>query len=542
MNDLARDLHAAEKTLEVLKAKVVDLYNGTDDSLIARQLRAARRREEENRRKQEVMAVRQQALEHHSRELEAEVARRTAEMRAILDHVTFGFVLVGPNLEVLEGYTKSCNRLLGCDSDLTGQSFSDLLGVANPFCYQLSFEQVFEDIMPEEVSLAQLPTRFELKNGNVLGVDPSVIRGADGAVSAVLMTVSDIGALEAAQNENRTNRILVSILKGRSAFLGFLGEAKTNIVVAKDSVSRGDLITARRALHTVKGNAASYDLNDVVECVHSLEELETIDAVGVAKVEQELRAFLLKHAAILEIDYDSDEGEQYRLSVEQFSNLKMIATGAQVPQLRRWTAEVARKPAMELLGPLEQFVGRLAERLGKEIEFELQGADTPVDVDTMRPVFSLLSHLIRNAIDHGIETKAERGTKEPIGRLIVSIGSDGKNYFVRVSDDGRGIDVQRLTDKAIELGHLSLARAQEMSLDEKIELVFMDGLSAAQETTDISGRGVGMSAVRSEVKRLYGSVKLATELGQGTTIELVVPKPEVLQASSLVPPSASAAQ
>lgn len=539
MSQPVRDLEAAHKTIAVLKGKVISLYNGNDESAVARQLKAAQAREEANRQRRELMELRQKELQSHSDRLEVEVARRTQEMRNILDHVTFGFLLLGEDMNVADGYTNSCNVLLEHDAPLTGKSIIELLSPQSPLSYELSFGQLYEDIMPEEVSLGQLPERFVMASGRALRVEPSVIRDAQGAVDRILLTISDVSALEAARRESDNNRILVSILKAKPAFLAFLRECKSQLRLAHDALSKQDQATARRSLHTVKGNSASYDLSEVVRYVHEQEELVTLTEESLEGTHEKLRAYLKANYDVLEIDYDDEAIERYQVSDAQVERLRQIVVegGSLSPELRRWTAELVQKPAGELLGPVDEFVSRLASRLEKKVNFELNGAETLVDVETVRPAFRLLSHMLRNALDHGIEPSDARADKPENGHLALTIEANTKNYIVRLTDDGRGIDGQRLAEKAVTLGRISQAQADELDHKGRLQLAFLDGLSSAEQTTEISGRGVGMSAVKSEVEAAYGTVTLSSELGRGTEIEISIPKPELLQPTSIMPPS-----
>lgn len=539
MNQPARDLEAAQKTIAVLKGKVISLYNGNDESAVARQLKAAQAREEANRQRRELMELRQKELQSHSDRLEAEVAQRTREMRNILDHVTFGFLLLDENMKVAEGYTNSCNVLLEQEGALTGQSIIELLSPKSPLSYELSFGQLYEDIMPEEVSLGQLPQRFVMASGRALRVEPSVIRDQQGAVAQILLTISDVSALEAARRESDNNRILVSILKAKPAFLAFLHECKGQLRSAKDALLSGDQATARRALHTVKGNSASYDLQAVVSYVHEQEELETLTEASLEGTHEKLRAYLKANYDVLEIDYDDEAIERYQVSDAQVERLRQIVIegGSESPALRRWTAELVQKPALELLGPIDDFVQRLATRLDKKVNFELKGGDTLVDVETVRPAFRLLSHMLRNALDHGIERAEARAPKPESGRLTLSLEATTKDYTICLEDDGRGVDGQRLADKAVASGRLTQQQADALDHEARLQLAFLDGLSSAEQTTDISGRGVGMSAVKSEIEAVYGTVSLSSKLGEGTQIRICIPKPELLQPTSIMPPS-----
>ena len=141
------------------------------------------------------------------------------------------------------------------------------------------------------------------------------------------------------------------------------------------------------------------------------------------------------------------------------------------------------------------------------------------------PLFQNLTHLIRNSIDHGIEFPWERGNKAAEALLRVEFQENQNAWVVKVSDDGRGIDSQKIAQKAVERGLISPAELALMSEDAKVTLIFRPGLSTAVSVSDISGRGVGMSAVQEAVLNLGGKINVHTIPSKGSTFCIEIPKP-----------------
>ncbi len=526
---LARRTDAAERTVEVLKRKVHDLYNG-GTSALHRQLEKARAREENNRRKRELVEVRANELKRYSESLEVEVAHRTLALKAILDNVTFGFMVVSRELTVQPGCTRSCLALFDA-TQVEGARLCELLGLGARARSELllGVDQVFEDLLPTEASLAQLPRKARMKSGTTLQLDAKVLRGAAQEVTGLLFTVSDVTALEAATRESNVNRTLVGILKQKDSFRTFVLEAKYQLAGARRALLEGSESPARHAIHTVKGNSASYGLDEVVDAIHRVEESPSLTPGHVDEVADALRGFLSANAGVLELTYDELGDEGFAVTKEQISDLRVLISsipGAQAAELRRWTAHVFRRPAWQLLGPVDDFAQKLAVRLGKSIAFELDGAETTLDVETVRPVFQVVSHLVRNAIDHGIEGPLGRGSKPPRGLVRLAIGENRAEYVVECTDDGRGIDVDVLGRRAVEIGALPAATLAAMTFEDKLGLVFVDGLSSAPVTTSISGRGIGMSAVRAAVRKAGGEISIASGGGKGTAFVIRIPKPD----------------
>jgi len=178
-----------------------------------------------------------------------------------------------------------------------------------------------------------------------------------------------------------------------------------------------------------------------------------------------------------------------------------------------------------LFTALPRMVRDISAELGKHVQLEIDGGDVELDREMIEMIRDPLTHIVRNAIDHGIETPEARiaVNKPASGRLHVSARQVGNQILIEVIDDGKGIDADRLVAKAISVGILSQERASTLSWDRKLELIFEPGLSTAQAVTAISGRGVGMDVVRANVERIGGLVDIESRPGQGLRLTLRVP-------------------
>ncbi len=174
---------------------------------------------------------------------------------------------------------------------------------------------------------------------------------------------------------------------------------------------------------------------------------------------------------------------------------------------------------------LPRMVRDLSAELGKQVLVDIEGGDVELDREMIEMIRDPLTHIIRNAVDHGIETPAERlkAGKREIGLLCVSARQSGNQILIDIQDDGRGIDGKKLVEKAIANGVVDKAAAAQLSPREQLALIFEAGLSTAKAVTAISGRGVGMDVVRSNVERIGGIVEVDSRLGEGTRMTLRVP-------------------
>jgi two-component system, chemotaxis family, sensor kinase CheA len=174
---------------------------------------------------------------------------------------------------------------------------------------------------------------------------------------------------------------------------------------------------------------------------------------------------------------------------------------------------------------LPRMVRDLSAELGKQVLVDIEGGDVELDREMIEMIRDPLTHIIRNAVDHGIEKPAERlkAGKREIAILSVSARQSGNQILIDIHDDGRGIDGKKLVEKAISGGLVSKDDAAQLSPREQLALIFEAGLSTAKEVTAISGRGVGMDVVRSNIERIGGIVEVDSKPGEGTRMTLRVP-------------------
>jgi len=183
------------------------------------------------------------------------------------------------------------------------------------------------------------------------------------------------------------------------------------------------------------------------------------------------------------------------------------------------------QPVGRLFQRFPRIVRDLARQLGKDIELITEGEDTDLDRSLVEALADPLIHLLRNAVDHGLEDPAgrERAGKPRKGKVKLSATQRGERIVISVSDDGRGMDPDVLRRKAVEKGVIDAAQAAWLSEVECYELIFRPGFSTAAQISDISGRGVGMDVVKTRVAELGGTLQVHSRLGFGSTLELTVP-------------------
>jgi two-component system chemotaxis sensor kinase CheA len=193
--------------------------------------------------------------------------------------------------------------------------------------------------------------------------------------------------------------------------------------------------------------------------------------------------------------------------------------------LQRSVMKIRMVPVEQLFRRFPRLVRDVARQCGREIDLELSGQETDLDKGILDAIAEPLTHLVRNAVSHGIEPPEQRRSlgKPPRGKIRLNALHQGNQVVVEVSDDGRGIDAQKIRAKAIELKIVTPEEAARLSEAETLELIFRPGFSTAEVVTEVSGRGVGMDVVQSVLHRLKATIHIETHLGQGTTFRLKLP-------------------
>jgi two-component system, chemotaxis family, sensor kinase CheA len=193
--------------------------------------------------------------------------------------------------------------------------------------------------------------------------------------------------------------------------------------------------------------------------------------------------------------------------------------------LQRSVMKIRMVPVDQLFRRFPRMVRDVSRQCGREVELAVSGQDTDLDKGILDAIAEPLTHLVRNAISHGIESAEEREKlgKPRHGTVRLNAYHQGNQVVVEVSDDGRGIDVQKIRAKAVELGISTPAEAAQLTETETLNYIFRPGFSTAEQVTEVSGRGVGMDVVQSVLHRLKASVSLQTKLGEGTTFRLKLP-------------------
>ena len=487
-------------------------------------------------------------LRHRQRMLEEQVEERTAslhkaqsDIQSLMDNAEQGFLAVGSDLLVRPLYSAACETLLGGNPQ--GRPLLDLLYPGAPGAaatQRAIFGSVFKDASDFTRGLKLELLAREIALGERIIQVAYKWLGQSSAVMLVLSDITETRALTAAVERERTRmEMIVLALKESREFLdlagdfrGFLREELAGLVERRaESAIAAEL---GRKLHTFKGLLAQFNFFHSPAALHEAERLlaekPAVDGAALAgRLRRALNLDLVSISDVLGPDFLAGGG-RISLTAEQIAEMKKLATEALV--LRPDSLSLARLVhTLEDLSALDVKAAlalhsrgalSLAERLGKAVQpVTISGESVKLPEERYAAFFRSLVHVFRNAVDHGIETPEERldADKAEEGRITCEIETGETTLTITITDDGRGIDREALESKWVRNGG-DAAEAEAMTLD---DLVFADGLSSRDDASDISGRGIGMAAVKGELTRLGGSVLLTTEAGQGTRLVFRLP-------------------
>lgn len=449
-------------------------------------------------------------------------------IRNILDNVPYALFACDHQGRVLPGYSARCREFFR-GASVEGQTLVELLGLSarEAGTFNVCYGQLLDDILPAEVSLSQLPKRLHVGN-RVCDLSGAVLRDEAGRACGALFTLLDVTELAAAEEEASALRGTMRVLRFRSSFESFVRDLERDLLRLRERAElEADVdAEARRVLHTAKGVFGQFELRELAQRIHVLEDAAKIGPVEIAEVTDAVRAAVDANVELWGIRL----GEVDARFVVLESDLKAVSgrlTNAQTVEearkiLQDWQDSLRKKPLSELLGPIEDSCRAQATRLGKEVHVRVEGFDLAVSL-RFGPLIHALTHLTRNAIDHALELPEERGEKSSCGLLVLRAERLDGWLVLEVSDDGRGIDLDAVVARAVSSRFIGADAATRLSRPELLDLVFVDGLSTKGHVTESSGRGVGLSAVRDAVRAAGGSIELQTQAGRGTRFRLRVP-------------------
>ncbi|MGC4087043.1 MAG: ATP-binding protein [Polyangiaceae bacterium] len=453
-----------------------------------------------------------EGLEGLVAERSAALALREHSMRLVLDAMSEGLVLAELSGKISSECSKAALSWFGRPSS-SGMIWDYLLPTESEVnaAFRVGFAQIAEDFMPFEVSADCMPHRFE-KGGRIFSLSYRQVF-EDQRFERLLVVVNDIThqvESEARERDAREqHQLLAHMLKDKPGFLLFVRDAERLLGALREPPARD---AALRTLHTLKGNTGVFGMESVASRCHELEEAlsERSGSIGVGEAKQLGELF---RARLSRIEGALTSEAQLELAEADLGELMLgLRQRRDYPELLDMVESWKWTRTSVMLRRLATQVHRVAERLGKHIDVRVEHNNLRVMPGALEDFWGSLIHVVRNAVDHGIESEAERVAlgKPATGHVTLRTAElRGDGFSVELGDDGRGIDFTRLEAIAEQRGLPSRSR------DELTEVMFADGVSTRDEASDVSGRGVGLGAVVAACRAAGGSVSVESVDGHG---------------------------
>lgn len=478
---------------------------------------------------------------------------RTLKLQNLLDNVGQGFMTFDESLAINSEYSLTCVDMLcehGIPEDLTGKRVTDYIfddPEQREFIDSLLVKVIQGSEHERNLFLPLLPEEIEL-HGRIHRIEYKLVK--DESFKELMMVIlTDISETRDLENQMLAERdllqMIVKVLLNRNDFLSLYRDFTKEMNRPFASIKAEEFDEILRKLHTFKGSFAQFymtniagKLNDIEDRVYASGTLKTIQAIE--------RQDIL---GALQIDIDNikmytsndilDDKDLYSVKEEKIieieQKIKSILPATEFNKVIPIIKSIRYKSVREGLRQYPDYVTKLSERLEKSVmPFEIEGDDVFVDFDVYQDVFKSMTHLFRNAVDHGIETEDERIEADKNQTAMIRcnvVHTDDEQFEIRIIDDGRGIDSERIKAVALSKGLINDEDSKDYSEDDWLQFIFEHEFSTKDEATAISGRGVGLAAIKEQVEKLGGSLTVVSRLGKGTSFTVSLP---ILQGADII--------
>lgn len=466
---------------------------------------------------------------------------KNIKLKNIFNNVEQGFLTFGSDLKIQSEYSLECEKLF--NKFITGETLSSLLNpkdmnmqkfidelLTKIFNSNTYHKKIYIPLLPEEVRI----------NNKVINLTYKMVKNEvnENIIMVIITDITEKRLLEKLMDEERsTLKMVVKIMMNRDEFKELLVAYEEFIDQSFKDIRLEDYERILRQIHTFKGNFSQYMM---VNLVPKLDELENKlyqknEDFNISHINSvELNNWLQHDLHILELFVGKDfikEGEIFYIEKEKLIEIeKKIEEALSLKESRvilPLIKSLRYKSVKELLKIYPDYVTQLSERLGKNISsFEITGDEVMIDTSNYQEVFKSIVHIFRNSVDHGIETEDERLNKgkDQMGNIQCEVVDLVEKFQIIISDDGRGIDVYKLQQKCINEGLYTKEELSTLTHKQNLELIYKQGVTTKGEATYISGRGVGMSAVKQYISEASGVIEIESEKDRGTVLTITLPK------------------
>ena len=457
-------------------------------------------------------------------EIEEIISEFITESEESLDKVEPMFVELeqkGQDADMLNEIFRSMHTIKGAAGFLNLQTMVDVSHSAENIMKKLREGEVtlsanLMDVLLKAIDILRLLlTHLKSKDGIEEDVSP-LVKELDSALNSASGVSDSPDMTDQEQKHEESVVETEELIKGHS-------ETDQDNVSAENNTTDTGQKTQTAELNEVKENQQKNEVHGQklkdISSKNLRVDIERIDNVmNLAGEVVLVRNRLLNISAYLEQKYGSDD--QVETLMESVSFLDRVTSDMQLAVMK-----IRMQPIKKVLTKFPRLVRDISNSVNKDVELEIIGQDTEVDKTVIENIGDPLTHILRNSIDHGIESTEERIKKKKSkkGKITINVCQRGNQIVIEISDDGKGIDLAKVKRKAVDIGLITTDEAATMTSEAAIDIIFMPGFTMKNVSSELSGRGVGMDVVKTNISQLNGYVQVITEKDIGTTFRLCIP-------------------
>lgn len=563
-NNINTQLETKFKTIENIEGTVLVITKKLSDGLVLTFLRDmalevnlhSKYHSElaENEKLIDQLKLAKKKLEIYNKNLEKIVEQRTAELKKANQYLKTMANSIGQALLMFDKdgnclpiYTKTVINFFG--KDPSGRSITEVLPLDNKeqktfldWC-QITFQGMipFKDTL--NLSLKEIVIKNEQNNEKrIINLEYFPVKNSKGSLANIVLVGTDITeevqSKKELENQNSYVKMILKIIENKDSFVNSLKEARQFLDQAFDLLHslnekepRNDIL---RHLHSVKGICSLYEVSDITKYIHNLEvsinkAQETFeyafppdlknDFVNKIKYTKEILLKFCEEMSPIVGDAILTNSPMKEVRKQDIEDFYASLCEINPEQAKKFQQQFKSVPLNYYFKGYELLLSSLAKKLGKKIKpFQIIGGEISIPDDKYKDVFNIFIHLFRNSIDHGIEYPDERIQlgKDPEGQISLEASHLKNTFTINISDDGSGVDINKLKQSAKKQG----ISTDKMSREDILKLIFNPKLTTIDEATEVSGQGIGMSAVEEVIKRNNGKIDVYSSPRNGTTFTI----------------------
>ena len=455
------------------------------------------------------------------------------KIQRLLDNLGQGFMVLDEKGIIQEGATEITKSFFNIDP--VGKTLPEVLKL--PKERKESFDKWLKNIWRGSLAFQDLkilgPRSFELKDRYIeLDYKPIYIDDSKRKIDKVITIASDktheFKLKKQLEKDKENTEFINKCLQNPLEFVDLIFDS-TALIQEYDFETKEDKSKNFRKFHTLKARFGQFSLKSITSSINGIETAiseENFEEVhsSIESFDLTLRDFVKKNRLIVEAanKFLVDEGNAVQVP-------EIIRKAKEIGDIEKYIDFVKKEYLLsDIKTKFERYIplaNEIAERQGKAIDFQIYGDKVLVDTYRYSNFINTAIHLIRNIVDHGIEPEDERTKKNKPnkGNIKLNFKLIGENFEIHLNDDGQGIDLKKIKEKAIEKGLVSEKDLLRIEAENIMDMIFLPGLSTKEEVTEVSGRGVGMDAVKEEIEKLGGKISVSSKINEGTTFVIQLP-------------------